>query len=334
MNKSIMLLLALALALAVLFLPFTSPADTSMDLFYSLRALESDFQKYLNGAKEEVRQSFEDQETQAFNRSGMRKKFSFARKSDFNDSPIRVSIYEARSKNGEDYAHPLFESYKPAVIWDKILPALMSEALRLTGEGKAQKEDGFSKFTEMASLLMPNAKKIGFRTPGEFIDLKLMGEDTLFYWNYVTKRCPQRVRNALGIDSCLKGLYLAEIDKRVLLRNYWNTLKPKEGARVFMAFLDQAQEKEYVFQLLPSEEGSNKFVFDSIQKALKESLPYINTQGPNYYGAVRFPGVLDAIVGIIGHSKATNWIISRDKLLIIILVISLILASSMAWSNR
>ena len=326
--------LTLTLALALLLLPVKHSNDAQMDVLKSLRDLEIGFQDYLNQAKKEIHEAFEDKETQSFSRSALRKRFSFDRKSDLLNSPIRISIYEARSRSGKDYPHPLFEDYKPAVIWDKILPALLGEALRQTGEGKPEVEDGLSKFTEMASVLMPNAKKISFKTPGEFIDLKLMGEDTLFYWNLITKRCPQRIRRALEIDSCLKGLFVAEIDKKVLLKKYWNTLEEKENSKVFLAFLDQADQQEYVFQLFPPNEAKNQYIFDSIQKAMNEPLPYLKTEESVFYGAVRFQGAVDSIVGIIGEWEGAIGLLLREQLLLILLFVSLLASIFLALSKH
>jgi len=309
--------LALFFALILSVVPEKDQDGVRMNMFEELKSFEKEFQGYLEESKMGIEKSFHQDFVQSFQRSKLRKAFAFSRKSDLLDNPVRISIYEVRERGGKQQAREVFENFKPAVLWDKIIPALLNQALVKTGQETKGSGGGFSKFSEMAALLMPDSGKTNFTIPGQFIDLQLMGNDTLFYWNMITRRCPQRIQKSKGIKKCLKGLFLAEIDKRVLLRDFWYKRGSSPAIRPFVAFLDRSQERDYVFQLYPSNEAGNRWIFEAVQGALKSSFPVFEAREDIAYASVQSPGVKQAVIGLFGKWEGFDFPFPKQTLVLI-----------------
>jgi len=135
--------------------------------------------------------------------------------------------------------------------------------------------------------------------------LQFMGEDTLFYWNVITKRCPQRVRKSKGITKCVRGLFVAEIERRLLLRDYWESLPKSQEEKPFVVFLEQKSDLKFVHSILPTDHFDNQAVAETVESTMKDGFPSLLVEPEAQVGVFPSPQVRQVLMGVYREGFST-----------------------------
>jgi len=109
------------------------------------------------------------------------------------------------------------------------LEMLARNSLETTGELDSDSKQGAGKMKELASLVLKGTGLSSLQKPTSFTTLDFLGEQTQFYWDVLYRRCPQKIRVEKGLERCVKGLFLAELSPRLLLRDFWQQQDQSES---------------------------------------------------------------------------------------------------------
>lgn len=233
-------------------------------LLATQQMIEGEFEKYLSSLKVKIENEFESKDVQKLSRSRVRKKFAFETKAQSQAATLRYSVYTVDSRREPGF-RKVYEDFKSALVWDKIMEMLVSQALKSSGEETGDQSDSkMEKFSEMISMVMKDNGLAKIQEPGNFNEFALFGEDTVFYWNTIMKKCPSRVRKQLGIQKCVKGLFLAEVDRKNLVRDFAQMESVLEKIHA-LALVD----KKELLELYPIESAYHSKLAGAFGRALE-----------------------------------------------------------------
>jgi len=245
-------------------------------LLATQQLVEGEFEKYLSDLKLKVKTEFESKDLQKLSRSKVRKNYAFETKAQSQAATLRYSVYTVDARREPGF-RKVYEDFKSALVWNKIMEMLVSQALKSSGEESGDQSDSkMEKFSEMISMVMKDNGLAKIQEPGNFNEFSLFGEDTVFYWNTIMKKCPSRVRKQLGIEKCVKGLFLAEIDRKNMVRDFAQ-LESVKGKIHALALVD----KKELLELYPIETAYHSKLADAIGRALQSDSRqyYENSKG-------------------------------------------------------
>lgn len=222
------------------------------------------FHDGLGALKEQIQAAYASDEVQKFSRPGMRKAWATDRKEDSQNAVLRIMSASVDFRDEEIRVREVFDSHKPAAIWEKVLDMLAKEALKRSGE---YREEGDAKLQGMVGMLMKGSGLGELTEPGQFHELSFLGAPSLFYWNTIHKRCPAAVTRETGAEECVRGLFLAEIDLLNYSRDYFasrSAIQDDLGrAAVF------SDPKGNILQLFSVKEEHNADLALALKKALQ-----------------------------------------------------------------
>ncbi len=233
------------------------------DYLLESESLARGFHDGLGGLKEQIRQAYISDEVQKFSRPGMRKAWAADRKEDSQNSVLRIMSASVDFRDGEVRVREVFDSHKPAAIWEKVLDMLAKEALKRSRE---YREEGDAKLQGMVGMLMKGSGLGELTEPGQFHELSFLGSPSLFYWNVIHKRCPAAVTRGTGAEECVRGLFLAEIDLLNYSRDYFASRSAIQDDLGRAAVFSDPDGN--ILQLFPFREEHNADLAEAFRRAL------------------------------------------------------------------
>ncbi len=229
--------------------------------------LEKLFLAGLEAQKLGILSDLQSDPVQKFRRAELRKQYSHEKKEDSLNAVKRVSFFTASQKDEGFEIREVYETHKPKLVWEKILDLLAKEAFKRTGE--LNTEEKSDKMGDMIGMFMKDSGLGALNDPGSFHRLNLLGQNVMFYWDILYRRCPDNVRAITGKDECVRGLFLAEIDllnyNREFTYQYLNQPSPYQ---LSLGFVKKEGSEPYFHAIHPSTQEHN----DSLSKAMHESL--------------------------------------------------------------
>ena len=191
--------------------------------------VESEYLKYVEKLKNTVVSVSLSKDVQKLRRANLRKKFFKSRKADAAQSTVRYATYTVKQKNNEITVRPIYETFKSKIFWDKLLQIMAKQALISTNEMKtALHPSGSEKFTEIINIFLKDAGLGNLENPGYFNEFSMLGEDIIFYWNVVLKKCSSSIRKTIGSTQCVRGIFTAEIDRSNSVRDFARNWQQRE----------------------------------------------------------------------------------------------------------
>lgn len=282
------LLLLAAMGLFCYFsLPKTPVSQNNhlLDLFARLREFELRYADYLMATKKLVQDTYQSDAVQKLSRPQLRKEFSFANQEELNNVALRFHFYAVTKKDNDLDVRAVYDDFKPKMLWEKVLDLLVTQAFEITGE-KSPKKDGDDKTSALIAMVMKGSGLAEIKEPGCFIDLNLMGESQLLYWDVLYRKCPASVEQVLDRQKCVRGIFVAEIDQKNLIRDFFLSSAAKNQTSNFtLAFLAQEENLSYVEALYPE----NKAGDELLGQAFLELFRY---RTPVFYGLPEQPQLL------------------------------------------
>jgi hypothetical protein len=235
-----------------------SEDHAKIQVLNALRDFEKGFMRWNLKGRKAVREVAQEPMVQKLIRPKIRKRFARDRRSDWQNLSKRFSVYTVRNSKGQLKVRPVFEDYRPRLLWEKVLEMLASRALEISGELNSGANGGSTKMQELAALVLKGTGLSKIQEPASFTSLDLLGEQTLFYWDILYRRCPQKIRMNKGLVRCVKGLFLAELSPRLMLRDYWEQKIPHSENFFYsiifsnsMVFSNESRSKPSVEALFP-----------------------------------------------------------------------------------
>ena len=246
-------------------------------LLPKIAKVEQAFQDFLESKKKEVKKTFSETYVQKLSRSKVRKNLSFKRKGDMKDATIRYAVFTVSNKKDEVETRPVFDHFKAPLIWDKVISMMSGKALENTGEKAPGSSDGkMGKFSQMLDIVMKDSGLGKIKIPGQFATLTLMSEDVIFYWDVIHKKCPSKIRKSKGIKNCVKGLFLGEIDRKNLVRDFANEVAPgvlsgEDVTRI--GILGKDEDQEFFSNVYPASLHSDSKFAAAFHQLISRRLP-------------------------------------------------------------
>jgi hypothetical protein len=266
----------------------SAPDDHFPRLFARLKDFEKQYADYFEKIKQQVKDTYGESFVQRLSRPQLRRNFGFERQEDLNNAALRFHFYAVTTRGGETDVRPVYDDFKPKLLWDKVLELLINRAFEITGEKTGKNEDD-DKMSGMISMVMKGSGLGDIKEPACFVDLNLMGEGSLLYWDILYRRCPASVENAIDREKCVRGLFVAEIDRKNLIRDFYLSQieqQPEKKAGDFiLGFIAREEGRSYVEALYPEDESNNAELGQAFSELLKYRLPV-------FYGDDKRPSLL------------------------------------------
>ena len=221
------------------------------DLIIEQARVEKAYRTYLENLRSDVVSTYQSKDVQGLRRGNLRRKYSKDRKSDSLDQTIRYFFYTVTNKHSEVLVQPVFETFKPKLLWEKLLKMMANKALNSTSESSSVENfNSNEKFSEMISVFLQGSGLGAMQQPGNFSKLDVLNEDIFVYWDIIYKRCSSSVRKSTGRTQCVKGIFLGEIDRRNSVRDFahqWHaTNADSKGLKTYFGLIGTQDDLTYV----------------------------------------------------------------------------------------
>lgn len=280
------LVLQLLVFAKLLFLIFYSEFSSSSNLHEKVherllleqQRVESDYKDFVEKLKTQILSTYNSEDVQKLRRGVIRKNFSHERKSDRTESTVRYSFYTVRTQKSEIEILPVFDNYKPKLLWDKFLQMMSRKALISTAEIDSSGAGGSNeKFSEMIGVVLKDSGLAALQEPGQFGRFDLLGEDIMIYWNIIFKKCSSSIRKSSGQTQCVKGIFVGEIDRRNSVRDFaksWlNAGQLGRPIETYFGLIDQQSGHQFVESFFPHHMDSSADMGSAIRDFLDDSSP-------------------------------------------------------------
>ncbi|MBW7876891.1 MAG: hypothetical protein H3C47_13000 [Candidatus Cloacimonetes bacterium] len=298
------------------------------DLLSEQEALEKNFLLGLETYKQEILADLKSDSVQKFRRAELRKQYSFDKKEDAQNAVKRVSFFTASQKEDGFEIREVYETHKPKLVWEKILDLLAKEAFKRTRE--LNTEEKADKMGDMIGMFMKDSGLGALNDPGSFHRLNLLGQNVIFFWDILYRRCPDNIRSVTGQDECVRGLFLAEIDLLNYNREftYLNLNQPSKNQLTLGFFKKEGAELNY-HAIHPTEREKNQSLADAMHESLKLEAPILREDKEEIHLIWPSHNFTSSILGL---SQKKN---EQDSSIWIILIVATLGASlSITWLGR
>lgn len=281
------------------------------DLIIEQARIEKAYRTYLDNLRSDVVATYKSKDVQSLRRGNLRRKYSKDRKSDSLDQTIRYFFYTVTNKQSEVIVQPVFETFKPKLLWEKLLNMMANKALNSTSElSSVENLNSNEKFSEMISVFLQGSGLGAMQQPGNFSKLDVLDEDIFIYWDIIYKRCSSSVRKSTGRTQCVKGIFIGEIDRRNSVRDFayqWQVNKAdSQGLKTYFGLMDTQDGLTYVDSFMPSKIHSNAEIGDAINDLLQNSSPKSFKDKNNCLHLIRNTSVLPYSFLITGFSSTNQ----------------------------
>ncbi len=240
------------------------------------RRVEAEYLNFIENHKKEVVSTFMSKDVQKLRRASLRKKYFRARKADRIQTTLRFAAYTIKKKGSDLTVRPVYETFQSKIFWDKLLKMLAKQAFISTNEMSATlNSSGGEKFTEIIGILLKDAGLSALERPGNFNEFTMLGEDSFLYWDIIYKKCNASVRRATGSKKCVKGIFVAEIDRRNSVRDFALNWQKNTNANVEVVTefgqLERSLNQSFIEAYWPLREHSNSILGVNLNKFINDS---------------------------------------------------------------
>ena len=271
--------------------------------------VERAYRNYIENLRSDIVTTYQSKDVQSLRRGNLRKKYSKDRKSDSLNETIRYSFYTVRSKQSEVVVQPIFETFKPKLLWEKLLNMMATKALNYTSELSTVKNlEPSNKFSEMIGVFLQGSGLGEIQQPGNFSKLDVLNEDIFIYWDIIYKRCSSSVRKSTGRTQCVKGIFMGEIDRRNSVRDFayqWQANKSDDqGLKTYFGIVGSQDGLNFVDSFIPHKIDSNFEIGTSVKNLLEDSSPRFFKDKNNILHFVRYTKILPYSFLVTGFSAS------------------------------
>ncbi|MCO4781283.1 MAG: hypothetical protein KC646_03095 [Candidatus Cloacimonetes bacterium] len=246
-------------------------------LLTRLLEVEKRYFDYVEVQKSEIEKVYHSKNVQKLRRGPLRKLYSYETKADSKQATLRYSFYTVKESKGKLETRAVFDDFRSKMLWDRLIKVMAKQAFLANGEKVKESED---KMNSMISMVMKDSGLSQIQNRSEFHHLELLGDNVLVFWDSIYKKCSQKKRKELGIQKCVKGLFIGEIDLKNTVRDFY-----LEHSNENLGWAEYTKSKglKVLSHLYPTSESKNLTLYTKLNESQALGVPlFFNTSGKNY----------------------------------------------------